>query len=243
MTCRLCSQDLTIELDVEDFDEATSSSVGVSQKTPDDLLLKACNCHFHWQCLLDESASVAIDFKCPSCHASIISGSAPSVRVLTIYINEGGIQDDLDIHPLIVEEAYLYANPAARPARAFMTMCAEGDVAGILELVKAIEEDRDSEDMSPAQLLRYQDPLDGGMTGLHVAVEKSQQEVFWLLLCLASNIPIDAFPHEVVQLAQSMGAARYPGSEGDIREIRDQQGRTAADITSSMGLNWTGLLS
>jgi hypothetical protein len=184
---------------------------------------------------------VVVDFECPSCHTSIISGSDPSGRVLTIYHNEGGIQDDLDIRPLIVEEAYLDTNPAARPARAFMTMCAEGDVAGVLELLKAMEEDRDSGDMSPAQLLRYQDPLDSGLTGLHVAVEKSQQEVFWLLL--ASNIPIDAFPHEVVQLAQSMGAARYLGSEGDIRDFRDQQGRTAGNIMSNMGLAWTDLLS
>lgn len=37
-----------IELFPEDFDEATSSSVGVAQSAPDDLMLLSCSCHFHW---------------------------------------------------------------------------------------------------------------------------------------------------------------------------------------------------
>jgi len=44
--------------------------------------------------------------------------------------------------PLITEEAYLETNPQARPARAYLTLCGEGDVAGIIELLKAIEEDQ-----------------------------------------------------------------------------------------------------
>jgi hypothetical protein len=61
-------------------------------------------------------------------------------------------------------------------------MYAEGDLAGIIELLKAIDEDSDEGDMTSAELLRYQDPLDGMKSGLHVAIEKSQQEVVWLLL-------------------------------------------------------------
>ncbi|CAG8974216.1 hypothetical protein HYALB_00007379, partial [Hymenoscyphus albidus] len=40
-TCKLCSQELVIELFPEDFDEATSSSVGdaQAQSAPDDLML------------------------------------------------------------------------------------------------------------------------------------------------------------------------------------------------------------
>jgi hypothetical protein len=195
------------------------------------------------QCLLDDSTSMAVNFKCPSCHTSVISRSGPSAQVLTRYHNEGGTQDGLDILPLIIEEAYLDANPTARPARAFMTMCAEGDVAGIVELLKVIEDDHDDEDMAPAQLLRYQDPLDGMMTGLHVAIEKSKEEVVWLLLWLASDLPTNVFPGEVVQLAQLMGADRVPSREGDIRGLRDEQERTAADTASSMGSVWANLLT
>jgi hypothetical protein len=171
-----------------------------------------------------------------------VSGSGPSSKVLTRYHNEGGVQDSLDVLPLIVEEAYLEANPAARPARAFMTMCAEGDVAGIVELLKAIEEDHDDEDMSPAHLVRYQDPLDGMIIGLHVAVEKNQQEVLWLLLWLASDIPTSAFPQEVIHLTETMGAERYPNTGTDIRRLKDEQERTAEDIASGMP-NWANSLA
>lgn len=47
VVCQSCSQALTVELDSDSFDEATSSSVGQPQTAPDDLLL-ACGCHFHW---------------------------------------------------------------------------------------------------------------------------------------------------------------------------------------------------
>lgn len=45
--CEQCGQALTVELDSDSFDEATSSSVGRPQTAPDDLQL-ACGCHFHW---------------------------------------------------------------------------------------------------------------------------------------------------------------------------------------------------
>lgn len=162
--------------------------------------------------------------------------------MLTRYHNEGGIQENLDIFPLIKEEAYLSANPAARPARAYMIMCAEGDVGGIVELLDAIDEDADEGDMSPAELLRYQDPLDGGKTGLHVALEKSQQDVVWLLLWVASEFPTWAFPDEVANAAQVMGAGRETARGPDIRSLRDEQGRTAEDIARGMEDTWEGLL-
>jgi hypothetical protein len=121
-------------------------------------------------------------------------------------------------------------------------MCAEGDVGGIVELLNAIEEDSDEGDMSPAELLRYQDPLDGNKTGLHVAVEKNQQEAVWLLLWLASEYPTSAFPEEVSQAAQVMGAGRGTARGHDIRTLRDEQGRSAEDVAGSMGNTWAGLL-
>ena len=51
----------------------------------------------------------------------MVPPASPQPQVITRYHNEGGIQENLDILPLITEEAYLDANPAARPARAFMS--------------------------------------------------------------------------------------------------------------------------
>lgn len=46
--CKACQQPLVLELDPEDFDEASSSAVGGAPTTvPDDLELP-CGCHFHW---------------------------------------------------------------------------------------------------------------------------------------------------------------------------------------------------
>ncbi len=45
--CRICEQNLVIELDPESFDEATGSSVCRAATALDDLLL-SCGCHFHW---------------------------------------------------------------------------------------------------------------------------------------------------------------------------------------------------
>jgi hypothetical protein len=196
---------------------------------------------------LDESPQIALDLACPACTNSIVSTTlGPSgferPHVITRYHNEGGIQENLDILPLIQEEAYLDANPAARPARAFITMCGEGDIAGVVELLQAIQEDPDEGDMSPSELLRYQDPLDGGKTGLHVAVEKGQQEAVWLLLWLASGLPTQAFPEEVVHAAEQMEASRETAHGTDIRTLHDDEDRTAEDVARRMGNTWAGLL-
>lgn len=187
---------------------------------------------------------MATSLACPSCSRPISSSTQISGQrqVLTKYHNEGGLQNDLDIFPLIVEEAYLEANPTARPARAFLTMCGEGDVAGIVELLKAIEEDSDEGDMSTAELLRYQDPLDSMKTGLHLAIEKSQQEVLWLLLWLASDFPSNEFPREIIQAAVSMSVGRGTASPSDVRSLRNTEGQTAGDVARSIGITWAGMI-
>jgi len=250
--CRLCSQELIIELDADSFDEATSSSVGQASSAPDDLLLR-CGCHFHWQCLLDESPQIALDLACPACQNSIVSTAAASSatnqvthtasepRIITKYHNEGGIQENLDILPLITEEAYLDAHPAARPAIAFHTMCGEGDVTGIVELLNALEEDPDEEDMLAKDLLRFQNPLDGGKSGLHVALERSQQESVWLLLWLASLLPTEQFPEEVLKAAETMGAGRSTAEGVDIRSLKDENGLSAEQYAERMGNTWADL--
>lgn len=121
-------------------------------------------------------------------------------------------------------------------------MCAEGDVAGIVELLNALEDDPDEGDMSPSTLLRYQDPLDSMKTGLHVAIERSQQEAVWLLLWLASGLPNHVFPGEVVQAAESLQVYRGTAEGVDIRALRDGEGRTGEYVAGSMGGEWAALL-
>lgn len=73
-TCAKCHSECVIELDPDDFDEATSSAVGGTSSTvPDDLNLQ-CGCHFHWY--VDSHLS-------PSCgsHVTWSSWTLPSVNV------------------------------------------------------------------------------------------------------------------------------------------------------------------
>jgi hypothetical protein len=152
----------------------------------------------------------------------------------------------LDILPLITEEAYLEANSSARPARAVMHMCSQGDVGGIFDLLEIVEEDHEDgeqDSMSPADLLRYQDPLDGMKSALHLAIENSQQEIVWLLLWLASDVPDDKFPEEAIRVAEGVNASRQSaGSNVDIRSLRNTQGQTAGAVANAMGGTWTALL-
>lgn len=125
-----------------------------------------------------------------------------------------------------------------------MTMCAEGDVAGIIELLKAVEEDRDEDDLSPGELLRWKDPLEGEKNGLIVAIEREQQEVVWLLLWLASGIEEGVFPDEVLGAARGLEAERRLGGQGeDIRGLRDAEGRRAEDVAMGMSPVWAGLVN
>lgn len=182
----------------------------------------------------------------PSATNSLTLGHPQTPQILTRYTNEGGVQDDLDILPLITEEAYLEANPSARPARAFMHMCSQGDVSGIFELLQTVEEDHEDgeqDSMSPADLLRYQDPLDGMKSAIHLAIENSKQEIVWLLLWLASDVPADKFPEEAIRVAESVNASRESAATGvDIRSLRNTQGQTASTVANAMGGTWTALL-
>jgi len=75
---------------------------------------------------------------------------------------------------------------------------------------------------------------------LHVAIENSQLEVVWLLLWLASHLKMDMFPEEVAQAAQLLGAGRQTAEDGaDIRDLRDENNRTAEGVAYSMGGMWS----
>lgn len=119
-------------------------------------------------------------------------------------------------------------------------MCSEGDIGGIVELLQNIsnQDDQYSEEqsMDPVDILRYQDPLDGMKSGLHVAVEKNQMEVVWLLLWLASNMNSSSFPQQAVNVAQILGAERNIDWRGvDIRTLRNANGDTAGGVAERVG--------
>ncbi|OTA96495.1 hypothetical protein M434DRAFT_392930 [Hypoxylon sp. CO27-5] len=241
--CRACEQPLTLEVDDDNGSDEP-------QYVPDDLEV-SCGCHFHWECLLDQAAELAVSLKCPSCDAGLATNtagpsvtnpflqSAPGASILTRYTNEGGVQENYDILPAITEEAYLKANPEARPARAYHVMCSEGDIDGIVQLLRDGEQEAagDEPAMNAAQLIRYQDPLADSKTGLHLAVEKGQEEVIWLLLWIASTLPTSSFPEAAIQAAQAMGIQRPSTlASDDIRALTDNQGRTAEAVAAQMGL-------
>lgn len=247
--CKVCENPLVIEVDDEDGNDEV-------QLVPDDLET-SCGCHFHWQCLLDHAAELAISLKCPSCDSALATNvagpsvtnpflqSAPGASILTRYTNEGGVQENYDVLPAITEEAYLEANPEARPARAYHVMCSEGDVGGIVELLRDADQAEDDEpSMNIPQLLRYQDPLGDSKSGLHLAVEKGQEEVVWLLLWIASTLDTEAFPAPAVQAAQAMGIQRPSTlASDDIRALTDNQGRTAEAVATQIGGGtWTTIL-
>ncbi len=190
---------------------------------------------------MDNASSVISDFRCPSCGQGISSAAASaasssrspnSSAVLVRYTNEGGMQDGLDILSSLNEEAYLEAHPEAAPARAFHVMCAEGDLNGLIELLCH------SGDQVPdlGGMVRYQDPLSGMKSGLHLAVETRQEGVAWLLLWLSSSLPSDVFPLEARQSVESIGLGRLEvDTTTDIRSLLDNEGRTASTLSAQLG--------
>ena len=162
-------------------------------------------------------------------------------QVLCDLRNEGGIQEGLDILPLLTEESYLQAYPEERRARAFLEFCREGDVEAICDLLLG-EDDRvsagedevvadESRVPTPVEILGYQDPLGSMYSGLHVAVIHEQVKVIWILLLLASGLDRQCFPAEVLQAAQQTDHGKVAGLRDrvvDIRSLRDANGMTAA---------------
>ena len=195
------------------------------------------------QCLLD-SYSIS---ECPNCGRNLIT-STPSggQQLLCNLKNEGGLQEGLDMLPILTEESYLKAYPEERRCRAFLEFCGEGDVEAIVDLLNDGddgEEDEESSEQSAGQsidVLRHQDQIGSMGSGLHVAVQNQRVEVVWLLLLLASTLELDQFPVAVLQAAQSLGIQREDQSgKADIRSLRDLQGMTAEQRAAGMGQIWT----
>ncbi|CAF9910090.1 MAG: hypothetical protein GOMPHAMPRED_006950 [Gomphillus americanus] len=254
-TCVSCHNPLVLTLQPDIHSNASSNSSIAT--VPDDVLL-SCACHFHWQCLLDAYNIT----RCPNCDQSISTTYQEQESILVTLYNEGGLQHNLDILPLLVEESYLKAYPEERKARAFLEFVREGDAEAVVDLIRAsaqndededegvdgdgddgMEEEEDDEEeddvpqMSVASILRYQDLLDEGRTALHIAVAKGNGEIVWLMLLLASNLELDAFPEQVQQVAAQLDIGRE-SQEGlvDVRTIRDADGRTAYDLVAGSGM-------
>ncbi|QUC20440.1 uncharacterized protein UV8b_04681 [Ustilaginoidea virens] len=232
--CRACQEPLVIQLN----DDANDETVEDAKTVPDDLELR-CQCHFHWECLMEEASSVASTLKCPCCESYLATNkagasaanqpreSSDSAVILAQYSNEGGIQRDINLMDSLTEEAYLQAHPEARPARAFHVMCSEGDIAGMIDLLR----DESEQGADVGSIVRYQDPLANMKSGLHLSVEKQQEEIVWTLLWLSSTLATESFPDLVRHAAEEFGLGRLSvQANEDIRGLRDCHGRTAETI-------------
>ncbi|QIW98752.1 hypothetical protein AMS68_004270 [Peltaster fructicola] len=251
--CASCKDPLVLEIEIpDDADGEMTQTITV----PDDVRLP-CGENFHWQCLIDSSFEIT---KCPSCENDIssapVSNSTPDAKpqVLATVNNEGGLQPDLDLFPILQEESYLKTYPEERQARAFLEFCREGDyhaAAGVLTNDNDEDEDEDEDDSADASskpaldvaaMLRYQDPLAGEQSALHAAAANGHREVAWLLLLLASELPEIEIPALVYQEAAALGVMRQDqAGTVDIRTLRDAQGRSAEDVARETGDTiWNG---
>ena len=193
------------------------------------------------QCLLD-AYSVTL---CPSCGKPLITTTSSGQEQLLCNLkNEGGLQERLDIMPILTEESYLKAYPEERKCRAYLEFCREGDVEAIVDLLRNAEEEEYENEEEAKQgrvvdVLRYRDQLGSMESGLHIAVQSQKLEVAWLLLFLGSSLEIDQFPEDVLQAAQTFGLQREDQSiKTDIRLLRDAEGNTAAQRAAIIGGFW-----
>ena len=267
--CVACNKALTLYIEPAEEDEEMeamggSASVDKGSYVDDDVQLQ-CGCHFHWfvhlvlceccgssvaltfeslrQCLLD-SYSMS---ECPNCGRNLIT-TIPSgeQQLLCNLKNEGGLQEGLDMLPILTEESYLKAYPEERRCRAFLEFCGEGDVEAIVDLLNDVDDGEEDEDRSghgaghSIDVLRYQDQIGSMGSGLHVAVQNERVEVVWLLLLLASILEKDRFPAAVQQAAQNLGIQREDQrGKVDIRSLNDSQGMTAEQRAAEIGGIWT----
>lgn len=183
--------------------------------------------------------------ECPNCGKDVTHTSSSGTQQTVCNLdNEGGVQEGIDILPLLVEASYLKAYPEDRKGRAFVEFAAEGDAMAMLGMLAEDdgdeEGDRQLQGTADTEIVRYQDPLGGMNSALHVAVVNDCEVVAWLVLLLASGLEDGVFPAEVVQRAQEMEILR-PSLMGqvDIRSLRNSEGRTAAQLAKERGEFWT----
>ena len=213
-------------------------------------------------CLLDSYTFT----ECPRCGKDLTTISEQGTQqVLCNIKNEGGYQAGLDILPLLTEECYLKTFPDERRARAFLEFCREGDIEAIVGLLgdedadedededeeceddeKYEETEKDGEETKESRIdvLRYQDSTSLMDSALHIAIRHGRIEVAWLLLLLASTLPISEFPPEVLQAAEQLHLSREEHcGRVDIRTLKNEEGMTAAELASVLGGLWNDWLT
>ena len=254
MACAKCNKPLKVEIEPDEDDDAEMET---TQTVQDDVKL-SCGCHLHWECLLDSFDITT----CPNCSQTITSqqtqGSSSSTsdqQILVDLKNEGGLQEQIDIFPILKEESYLRAYPEERKCRAFLEFCREGDHRAIADLLNSCSDPSEDEDIdidemngeptgpakSADEILRYQDPIGDMQSGLHAAAANGHREVAWLLLLLASELPELEFPALVYQEAAALGIMRDDqAGKVDIRSLKDAYDRTAEDVAREAGVVWNG---
>ncbi len=265
-TCVTCQTPLTLYIEPEEEDEdkhmVSGPSADAGSYVDDDVQLQ-CGCHFHWsvshcqtssglrprmltgyprrQCLLDAYSIT----ECPHCGSNLmVTTELSEEQLLCTLKNEGGLQERLDILPILTEESYLRAYPEERRCRAFLEFCREGDIEAVVDLLSNDEDEEDGENEETkvgrnVDVLRYQDQIGSMGSGLHVAIQNGRQEMAWLLLLLASNIEIDHFPAEVLKAARSFEIQREDQSgKTDIRTLKDSSGQTAEQLAYSCDGQW-----
>lgn len=121
---------------------------------------------------------------CPNCGSNVTNTSMTGTQqVLCNLDNEGGLQEGLNIMPLLVEAAYLKTYPEERKCRAFLEFAAEGDAISMVELLKSNEaEESEQPAISNDDILRYQDPIGDMGSALHTAVANDSHIAAWLIL-------------------------------------------------------------
>lgn len=239
--CAACDNPLLVQIepDSDDEDFQQSSSQAPASIVPDDCALR-CGHHFHWDCLLESFISTL----CPVCGTELASASANGQPQLLIDLkNEGGLQHNHDILPVIREETYVRQHPDERKPRAFLEFCRTGDVPAMVEMLQDEDEyedvDVEGKKWQPAEILLYRDDLNNGWSPLHTAVVHNNQEVVWLLLAVASSLDRSRFPAEAVQEAYTLGIdVAAPMTATDIRSLRDAQGLSAEDLAAQNTTTW-----
>jgi hypothetical protein len=183
-------------------------------------------------CLIEANSTTM----CSNCGKGVSSTSVEgNEQVLCNYLNEGGLQRELNIYPVLQEEAYLKLNPQERKPRAFMEFCRDIDFMAIVDMLH----DEDGEGVgeghpSMAAILRYQDPTASMRSALHVAVATSHEGMVWLILIIASRLPLELIPPEAHELANHYGITRQDQTSlVDIRTLKDSQDLTAAQYADS----------
>jgi hypothetical protein len=167
-------------------------------------------------------------------------------QVLVTLRNEGGAQENYDILPAATEEAYLRAYPEERKGHAYLEFCREGDLDALVHLIKDPAEDEGAEpEDDTVDVLRYCGTFEGiEGSGLHVAIRYSQQEVAWLLLALGSRHDWAKFPPVVINAMHDLGLSKEDRiADPDIRTLKDNEGRSPADLAQQLGGVWTQWLA